>query len=157
VSLGAESVLQLGHLSCSKGPRSTPPSSLAKVSDEASSPFKFGKSGDVTTTAYIEDEFFVFPHAVSQGEAMEDQGTPVQVVQETEMLQTSATEVVDPAEDEKSLETLFTATVPIATTPRPPCHQQIKSGTTHFNSLIGIARRQACLTTPQCLYGRFCC
>jgi hypothetical protein len=135
LSLGAESVLQQGHLSCSEGLRSTPPSSLAKALDEASSPFKFGKYRDLTTTTYVEYEFFVFPHAVSQGEVTPDHNTPAKVVQETEMLQPSTVEVQYSPEEKRSLERPLSAKVPITTTPIPPSHQQRKTGTIALQKL----------------------
>jgi hypothetical protein len=39
-------------------------------------PFKFGKFGNLTTTTYKEDEFFVFLHNVSPVEGGADEQTP---------------------------------------------------------------------------------
>jgi hypothetical protein len=67
LNMGAESVVHFEHLMSNADLKSIPPSFPAKALDEVSSPFKFVvKYEDLTRTTYIEDEFFVFLHNVSQ-------------------------------------------------------------------------------------------
>lgn len=66
--MGTECDVHFEHLMCNADLKSNPPSFPAKALHEVSSPFKFEKCEDLTTTAYIEDEFFVFLHNVSQKE-----------------------------------------------------------------------------------------
>jgi hypothetical protein len=135
MSLGAESVLQLEHLSCNAGVRSTPPSSPAKPCDEASSPFKFGKSGDLTTITFEEDEFFVFPHDLSAIEGGADEHMPTMIPQTIEVPQTSLKLCEGQPKhkeslvaEDTSLKLSETTEVPLKPTPTPPSTKEPETG-----------------------------